>query len=858
MHNSTRWVVLKFGGSSVSDRKNWDCICEIVKKRVEQGYQVCIVHSALTGISDRLQKLIEASSQEEADKILADVERRHIKLGELLELDAEAILRENFIDLKRLSRQMISTGEAKYAMQAGILAQGELMATRLGAAFLNQKRIETNWADVRRLLYSKSQKLISDKRAFLNAECDYEPDEMLEKNLANSKRVVLTQGFTASNSEGKTVLLGRGGSDASAAYLGAKLQAERIEIWSDVPGMFSANPREISSARLLKDLTYSEAQEIATNGSPVLHPKAIAPAQKYQIPIHLGCTTRPDLEGTKITASVPEEQGSVKTIALRKDIILVSMESVLMWQKVGFLADAFGIFKKYGLSVDFISTSESNVTASLDPITNSHFNDIKEDLTTDLSQHCEVKIIENVSAISLLGRHIRTILHQLSNFFEVFSEHNIYMVDQAVSDLNFTFVVDSSGAEDLVKELHDKLILNSVNQNVLGPSWINLMGFKKQKNKSEWWRKKRPQLLKIAKETGAVYVYSSDELRENIERIQSLEAISSCFYAMKANANKHVLKEFYKAGLGFECVSQDEIERIFELFPEIDSKRILFTPNFAPRREYEQSLKRNVNLTVDNIYPLQNWPELFENQEIFLRIDPGYGMGHHQYVKTGGNKSKFGIPRSKMEEAKRIVEKTGAKVIGLHTHTGSGIKNEMQWKETAETLYQIAQEFKDVKILDLGGGFGVQQFDMQEKLNVAAINRSLLDFKNKHPKYELWIEPGRFLTATSGVLLAAVTQLKKKGDIRYIGVETGMNSFIRAALYGAYHPIVNLSKLDKPATQTTTIVGPICESSDTLGAGRNFPETEEGDIILIANTGAYGHVMSSNYNLRKPAEEVFI
>src|SRR5699024_9659158 len=100
--------------------------------------------------------------------------------------------------------------------------------------------------------------------------------------------------------------------------------------------------------------------------------------------------------------------------------------------------------------------------------------------TTDLSQHCEVKIIENVSAISLLGRHIRTILHQLSNFFEVFSEHNIYMVDQAVSDLNFTFVVDSSGAEDLVKELHDRLILNSVNQNVLGPSWINLMGFKKQ------------------------------------------------------------------------------------------------------------------------------------------------------------------------------------------------------------------------------------------------------------------------------------------------------------------------------------------------------------------------------------------
>jgi diaminopimelate decarboxylase/aspartate kinase len=130
--------------------------------------------------------------------------------------------------------------------------------------------------------------------------------------------------------------------------------------------------------------------------------------------------------------------------------------------------------------------------------------------------------------------------------------------------------------------------------------------------------------------------------------------------------------------------------------------------------------------------------------------------------------------------------------------------------------------------------------------------------RSAFPEYELWLEPGRFLVSEAGVLLARVTQTKTKSGVRFVGIATGMNSLIRPALYGAYHRIVNLSRLDEPADRLMTVVGPICESGDRVGRDRLLPECREGDVLLIANAGAYGHAMSSSYNLRAPAEEVMI
>jgi diaminopimelate decarboxylase/aspartate kinase len=160
-------------------------------------------------------------------------------------------------------------------------------------------------------------------------------------------------------------------------------------------------------------------------------------------------------------------------------------------------------------------------------------------------------------------------------------------------------------------------------------------------------------------------------------------------------------------------------------------------------------------------------------------------------------------------------------------------------------------------VLDLGGGIGVPDRPGQPEFNLPQLDQILLETLGSQG-IELWLEPGRYLVAESGVLLARVTQLKNKGNFHYVGVATGMNSLIRPALYGAYHEIVNLSRLDEPADVPCRVVGPICESGDVLGESRLLPATQEGDLLLIANAGAYGRVMASHYNRRSPAEELFL
>ena len=234
--------------------------------------------------------------------------------------------------------------------------------------------------------------------------------------------MVITQGFIASDAAGDTVLLGRGGSDTSAAYFAAKLLALRLEIWTDVPGLFSANPRATPQARLLRSLHYDEAQEIASSGAKVLHPRCILPAKAQRIPIAIYATHSPLLEGTHISAEGGDGAAQVKAVCIKKGITLVSLDSPGMWHEVGFLADAFQIFKSHGLSVDLISTSETNVTVSLDPAANSLDQTLIDALINDLSQLCRVQVLGPCASVSLVGRNIRAILHQLGEAFELFAE----------------------------------------------------------------------------------------------------------------------------------------------------------------------------------------------------------------------------------------------------------------------------------------------------------------------------------------------------------------------------------------------------------------------------------------------------
>jgi diaminopimelate decarboxylase/aspartate kinase len=327
---------------------------------------------------------------------------------------------------------------------------------------------------------------------------------------------------------------------------------------------------------------------------------------------------------------------------------------------------------------------------------------------------------------------------------------------------------------------------------------------------------------------------------------------------MKANSHPDLLRLIHGSGINLECVSPGEIQRVLDVLPDIDRHDILFTPNFAPRSEYQWAIGQGVWLTLDNLYPLRAWPELFAGQELFIRTDPGQGRGHHEHVRTAGVHSKFGVPFFELEELAELVQRAGARVVGLHAHTGSGILTPENWRDTGASLLQIARQFPDVRYLDLGGGLGVPEKPGEKPLDMAALDEVLGEIKSAHPDYELWLEPGRYLVAQGGVLVAQVTQLKGKGGVQYVGITTGMNSLIRPALYGAYHEIANLSRLAEAATQVVNVVGPNCETGDRLGSDRLLPPSEEGDVILIANAGAYGHVMSSHYNLREPAREFVI
>jgi len=851
------WIVLKFGGTSVSGLDNWRNIAAVVRTRLADGARVLVVHSAVSGVTDRLEKLLAAALGAAHEPVLASIEERHRALAEELGVGVSAELEDYFAVLRQMASGIALMSEVSDRTRARVLASGELMATEIGARFLNAQGIEASWWDARTGLTAQTRAAASARANFLSATCEFAADTALQRQLAACPGVIVTQGFIASDAAGDTVLLGRGGSDTSAAYLAAKLAARQLEIWTDVPGMFSANPRHTPQARLLRSLHYDEAQEIASSGAKVLHPRCILPAKSQHIPIVVYATQCPQIEGTHISADGGDGVAQVKAVCMKKGITLVSLDSPGMWHEVGFLADAFQVFKRHGLSVDLISTSETNVTVSLDPAANSLDPQVIEKLSADLSLLCRAQVIGPCASVSLVGRNIRGILHRLGEAFELFAEQRIYLVSQAANDLNFTFVVDEDQGDRLVNELHDRLIVPVREGTILGPTWQQLFAppAATPTPASAWWRRRRAALLALAADHDCAYVYDPQELGAAAAALQRLESIDRVLYAVKANPNAHILRLLAAAGLGFECVSPGEIEHLLASVPGLDRGRIQFTPNFAARAEYAWALEQNIRLTIDNLYILREWGELFRGQRVFVRIDTGTGRGHHHHVRTAGAHAKFGVPVAQIDELSALTERHGVTVVGLHAHSGSGIFDADNWAEVATRLLDLSQRFPQLHTIDVGGGLGVPDGHDQMALDLAQLDTALLAVRQNRPGVAVWIEPGRYLVAAAGALIARVTQTKSKDDVRYVGIATGMNSLIRPALYGAWHEIVNLTRLDEPATEIVNVVGPICESADFLGHDRLLPPTREGDVLLIANAGAYGSAMSSRYNLREPAQE---
>jgi bifunctional diaminopimelate decarboxylase / aspartate kinase len=855
------WIVMKFGGTSVATLPRWQNIRELVASRRAEGARVLVVVSALTGITDALKQMCAQEDKGKRIEAAKAMAQRHYDLLNHMQLAVPDALGVRLADLAKLAEEGPAVlGEL--AWSALVQAHGELMSSALGAAFLTHSGLTTQWVDARDCLAAASLPNQNERTKLLSAMVEAKPEPALNARLAQLGEVFITQGFIARESQGRTVLLGRGGSDTSASYFGALLKAKRVEIWTDVAGMFTANPRQVPGARLLQKLDYEEAQEIASTGAKVLHPRCLSPLREPRVPMLIKDTNRPELEGTVIGPEVREHAPSVKAISARKGLTLVSMESVGMWQQVGFLSDVFAHFKQHGLSVDLISSAETNVTVSLDPTENLLDSDAVAALASDLSKVCRVKVIAPCAAITMVGRGMRSMLHTLSGVLAEFGQLRVHLISQSSNNLNLTFVVDESVVDELVPRLHEMLIaagaLRTDDSALFGPSWQNLYGSGETLAAGDaWWRsERRDQLLALGAQATPRYVYHLPTVRKQARELKTLATVDRLHYAVKANTHPAILRALAEEGFGFECVSPGELKAVMAVVPE--SAPLLFTPNFAPREDYVWALGTRATVSLDSLYPLEHWGDVFRGREIVLRVDLGRGLGHHEKVRTGGSGSKFGLPVEQIDAFLRLADEHHVTVRGLHAHLGSGILDDKHWGEVYNQLASLAERIGSVAFLDIGGGLGVPSHPGEARLDIAALEEVLRKVKSAYPHYQLWMEPGRYLVADAGVLLTRVTQQKGKGSWRYLGVDTGMNSLIRPALYDAWHEIVNLSRLDESATALYQVVGPICESGDVIGSDRRLPEAQEGDVMLIAQAGAYGKVMSSPYNLRDEAEEIIL
>lgn len=849
------WRVLKFGGSSVSDPDSWKAIHALVARTRELERRPFVVISALSGITDLLADHTSATPSTSADELIDIVKDRHHILMTALELDT-ALLDSHWDDLSKhlADRATLETPQGT----AKVLAMGETWSATIGQAVLAKQGFDIELIASTEILHATPQPARSERAHYMAATCDVQPNPALAAALAERSDGYIMPGFSARNAQGETVLLGRGGSDTSAALMGALLDAERVEIYSDVPGLFSADPHRIPTARLLKMVSYREAQELAAMGAKAIHPHALTPLRAHNIPLWLGQTLRPDIEGTQISSKARDHGAQVKAIVQRRHIALISLEDIGMWQQVGFLADVFQEFKALGLSVDQVSTSESNVTLTLDLRANVADESDIERLIDRLKKHCHVEWVPDCACVSLVGLGIRTILHRLGPALEVFEQRRIYQVSQAANDLNLTFVVEARHADRLVQQLHQQLIPGGLGgDSVFGPTWEQLF---RQHDAPEqepaWWSTKKDALSALMAPLDCAYVYHLPTIEAAADRLINLEFVDRVLYSMKANPHPEILATLFERGVGIECVSLQEVEHATSHLPDLKPHEILFTPNFADRGEYQKALALGVRVTVDNTFILERWGQDFAGHSIFLRLDPGSGLGHHKMVRTAGSHAKFGVPLAEIEKIARLATAHDIRIVGLHAHTGSGILHPDNWHRTLEILGEAAETLTSVETIDLGGGLGIPDHDDALPLDLAALDAGIGRLKAQLPRpMDIWLEPGRYLVANAGALLARVTQTKGKGDVRYVGLATGMNSLIRPALYGAWHPIYHLDRLGERGENVYNVVGPICETGDILGLDRLLPECQPGDLLLIANTGAYGRVMASHYNLRAPAPE---
>jgi aspartate kinase len=449
-------VVMKFGGTSVEDATAMERTAAIVRGRRERGLKAVVVVSAMAKVTDQLLASAAAAGRDDkvgALAISARLRLRHLDTAaELLPgtearsrcVQLQTALSIEFDALDDLLRGIAAVGELTPRTNDLVVSFGERLSSRMVAAAFAERGLDGAHVDARKCIITDSH---YGKAAPIESAIE-EKLLALVLPMIEAGQTPVMGGFIASNAEGITTTLGRGGSDYTAALVGGGLHAGAIEIWTDVNGIMTTDPRICPDALRVKTISFEEAAELAYFGAKVLHPATILPAVQKSIPVWVLNSRDAGNEGTKITPVAPRCSSPFKSIAAKKRLTIIDVVASRMLMTHGYLKAVFDVFDKYECAIDMVSTSEVSISLTVDS------NQRLPEICAELGKIADVKYEGQKALICLVGEDIRGHNGMAAQVFSAVSHINVRMISQGASEINMSFMIDEEDVEEAVRSLH--------------------------------------------------------------------------------------------------------------------------------------------------------------------------------------------------------------------------------------------------------------------------------------------------------------------------------------------------------------------------------------------------------------------
>ena len=373
---------------------------------------------------------------------------------------------------------------------------------------------------------------------------------------------------------------------------------------------------------------------------------------------------------------------------------------------------------------------------------------------------------------------------------------------------------------------------------------------------TKWWFERRAELEILARERAPLYVYNDETLNDTFFDFLWIDAVDSLFYTVAANPHLRILEKAYQLGVGLLCSSSVELEHVLRVFPEVGSQKLIFAPIFAGPEEYDYAFRQGAIVLLNNILLLKTCPDVFRGKDIFICVARENPHQSHNSIKNEPSPLKCGIAPSEIDTLVQIIKSLSITVRGLHAQLRAPFLVSHDLSETASFLAGLIEHFPGASIFSLGNGIGISIKPGLEILDFQATKNKLEAIKDMYPKFTFWLEPGDCIVSHAGALLTKVTETHQMEGNYYVRINEGMELLLRSPQYGPQHEVVNFSKLGEKATRLTHIMGLDDDPNHTICCVKHLAPVDEGDILLITNTGA--RVPGQRLGSNKAAHQHFL